>query len=153
MDGQFLLSIVALLLGYEENSTIPTVRGCFICVNISLVIILVYISSFVGCAMNQTAGLSPRRPVFNPRLVHVGLAVGKVALRRIETEYFGFPLSVSFHPCPIPIYSSTINAIWCHKLKGLLNNAFFSCGEGHRSRSYGRTAALRLIVQPCDEDD
>jgi hypothetical protein len=25
--------------------------------------------------------------------------------------------------------------------------------EGPRSRCYGRTAALRLIVQPCDEDD
>jgi hypothetical protein len=24
--------------------------------------------------------------------------------------------------------------------------------EGPRSRSYGRIAALRLIVQPCDED-
>jgi hypothetical protein len=24
---------------------------------------------------------------------------------------------------------------------------------GHRSRCYGRTAALRLIVGPCDEDD
>jgi hypothetical protein len=24
--------------------------------------------------------------------------------------------------------------------------------EGPRSRSYRRTAALRLIVQPCDED-
>jgi hypothetical protein len=30
---------------------------------------------------------------------------------------------------------------------------FFLCGEGPRSRYYGRTAALRLIVQPCDEDD
>jgi hypothetical protein len=29
----------------------------------------------------------------------------------------------------------------------------FSNGEGHRSRCYGRTAALRLIVQPYDEDD
>ena len=29
----------------------------------------------------------------------------------------------------------------------------FFCGEGPRSRSYGRTAALRLIVQPCDEDE
>jgi hypothetical protein len=28
---------------------------------------------------------------------------------------------------------------------------FFS-GEGPRGRSYGRTAALRLLVQPCDED-
>jgi hypothetical protein len=25
--------------------------------------------------------------------------------------------------------------------------------EGPRSRCYGRTAALRLIAQPCDEDD
>jgi hypothetical protein len=29
---------------------------------------------------------------------------------------------------------------------------FFS-GEGPRSRRYGRTAALRLLVQTCDEDD
>jgi hypothetical protein len=29
---------------------------------------------------------------------------------------------------------------------------FFS-GEGPRSRRYGRTAALRLLVQPCDEDE
>jgi hypothetical protein len=27
------------------------------------------------------------------------------------------------------------------------------CGEGPRNRRYGRTAALRLIVQPYDEDD
>jgi hypothetical protein len=26
-------------------------------------------------------------------------------------------------------------------------------GEGPRSRRYGRTAAMRLIVQPCDEDE
>jgi hypothetical protein len=26
------------------------------------------------------------------------------------------------------------------------------CGEGPRSSSYGRTAVLRLLVQPCDED-
>jgi hypothetical protein len=33
-------------------------------------------------------------------------------------------------------------------------NAFFFFGdEGTRSRCYGRTAALRLIVQPCDEDE
>jgi hypothetical protein len=29
---------------------------------------------------------------------------------------------------------------------------YFFSGEGPRSRRYGRTAALRLIVQPCDED-
>jgi hypothetical protein len=31
--------------------------------------------------------------------------------------------------------------------------AIFFCAEGPRSRSYGRTAALRLLVQPCDEDE
>jgi hypothetical protein len=30
---------------------------------------------------------------------------------------------------------------------------FFFSSEGPRSRRYGRTAALRLIVQPCDEGD
>jgi hypothetical protein len=30
---------------------------------------------------------------------------------------------------------------------------FFLCAELPRSRRYGRTAALRLLVQPCDEDD
>jgi hypothetical protein len=30
---------------------------------------------------------------------------------------------------------------------------FLLGGEGPRSRCYGRTAALRLIVQPCDEDE
>jgi hypothetical protein len=29
----------------------------------------------------------------------------------------------------------------------------FFCGEGPRSRYYGRTATLRLLVQPFDEDD
>jgi hypothetical protein len=32
-------------------------------------------------------------------------------------------------------------------------SAFFFCGEGPRSRSYGHTAALKLIVQPCDADE
>jgi hypothetical protein len=30
---------------------------------------------------------------------------------------------------------------------------FFFSGEGPRSRRYGRTAAMRLIVQPYDEDE
>jgi hypothetical protein len=29
----------------------------------------------------------------------------------------------------------------------------FFFGEGPRSGWYGRTAALRIILQPCDEDD
>jgi hypothetical protein len=30
---------------------------------------------------------------------------------------------------------------------------FLFIDEGPRSRRYGRTAALRLIVQPCDEGE
>jgi hypothetical protein len=30
---------------------------------------------------------------------------------------------------------------------------FFLHGEGPRSRCYGRITALRLFVQPCDEDE
>jgi hypothetical protein len=33
------------------------------------------------------------------------------------------------------------------------SGVFFFFAEGPRSRSYGRTAALSLLVQPCDEDD
>jgi hypothetical protein len=36
--------------------------------------------------------------------------------------------------------------------KANLNHKFF-CGEGPRSRSYARTAAWRLIVQLCNEDE
>jgi hypothetical protein len=31
--------------------------------------------------------------------------------------------------------------------------SFFLHGEGPRSRFYGHTTALRLFVQPCDEDE
>jgi hypothetical protein len=39
------------------------------------------------------------------------------------------------------------------KTSMFVKNFFFILGEGPRSKSYGRTAALRLIVQPCDEDE
>jgi hypothetical protein len=38
------------------------------------------------------------------------------------------------------------------KQRLLPSTAFFFSGEGPCSRCYGRTAALRLLVQPCDED-
>ena len=34
-----------------------------------------------------------------------------------------------------------------------IHYSFFLRGEGPRSRNYGRTAVLRLNVQPCDEDE
>jgi hypothetical protein len=39
-----------------------------------------------------------------------------------------------------------------HEIYRLFFFIFF-CGEGPRSRCYGCTAALRLLVQPCDEDE
>jgi hypothetical protein len=33
------------------------------------------------------------------------------------------------------------------------DNIFCFSGEGPRNRRYGRTAALRLLVQPCDQYD
>ena len=37
----------------------------------------------------------------NPRPVHVGFVVDKVSLGQVFPQYFGFPLSVSFHRCSI----------------------------------------------------
>jgi hypothetical protein len=46
------------------------------------------------------------------------------------------------HPLSVPQVSE-LNA----------RSIFLLSGEGPRSRRYGRTAAMRLLVQPCDEDD
>jgi hypothetical protein len=37
--------------------------------------------------------------------------------------------------------------------RAMAQAGFCFSGEGPRSRRYGRTAALRLLVQPCDEVD
>jgi hypothetical protein len=39
------------------------------------------------------------------------------------------------------------------KHKTEISSTYFFSDEGPRSRRYGPTAALRLTVQPCDEDD
>jgi hypothetical protein len=41
----------------------------------------------------------------------------------------------------------------CSTWLSSLSTRPFGGGEGPLSRCCGRTAALRLIVQPCDEDD
>jgi hypothetical protein len=50
------------------------------------------------------------------------------------------------------IRNSNFHCTTCIDTAATLYNNFF-CGEGPRSRCYGHTAALRLIVQPCHEDD
>jgi cytochrome b subunit of formate dehydrogenase len=44
------------------------------------------------------AGFSLRKPGFSHRSVRVGFVVGKVALGRLLSEFFGFLLSIFFHP-------------------------------------------------------
>jgi hypothetical protein len=39
-----------------------------------------------------------------------------------------------------------------HKIPYRDLSIFFFCGEGPRSRLYGHTATLRLLVEPHDED-
>jgi len=48
----------------------------------------------VPCFRWLHANLSQQRPEFDPRPVHVESAVDKVALEKVSSEYFGFPLLV-----------------------------------------------------------
>jgi hypothetical protein len=43
------------------------------------------------------AGLSPQRPGFAPGSIHVGFVVEKWHWDRFSSEFFSFPLSISFH--------------------------------------------------------
>jgi hypothetical protein len=59
---------------------------------------------------------------------------------------------------PLPSQSIWFNGpnsgLWVVKTWSVLFHVInYFCGEGRRSRRYGRTAALRIIVHPCDEDD
>jgi hypothetical protein len=58
--------------------------------------------------------------------------------------------SCSVYDCLLRQYDYRyVPTLWhMHKLL-----AHFFSGEGPSSRRYGRTAALRLLVQPCDEDE
>jgi branched-subunit amino acid transport protein len=50
------------------------------------------------------AGLSPRRPGFAARSVHVGFVVDKVALGQVFLRVLRFsPVSIFYH-CSIPVY-------------------------------------------------
>ena len=55
-------------------------------------------------------GFSPRKPRFDPRPVHIGFVVGKVALGQFiylfSLKYCGVPLLVSFHQCYILFHMS-----------------------------------------------
>ena len=62
--------------------------------------------------------------------IQVSMSIGKIKPNKLQIDMALYLRRLDFHPHPC-----------------------FFLGEGPRSRCYGRTAALRLIVQPCDEDD
>jgi hypothetical protein len=45
--------------------------------------------------------LSPQKPGFNLRTVHVGFVVDNVAVERFLSEFFDFLLFLSFHQCSL----------------------------------------------------
>jgi hypothetical protein len=77
--------------------------------------------NWVGVTLNYrlrrlAAGLPPRRPAFDPGSVHVGFVVDKVALGQVLPEFFGFPLSISFHWCSITRKRTKNNRHLHHKV-------------------------------------
>jgi hypothetical protein len=56
-------------------------------------------------AQGLAVDLKPRRLQFEPRTVHVGLLVGKVVQGQVFSEYFIFPLPVSFRRSSVLIFS------------------------------------------------
>jgi hypothetical protein len=66
----------------------------------------------------------------------------------------GMDRTIGLHKNESVLFSIRNTEIW--KLHGgvsSLKGGRFFCGEGPRSRCYGRTTALSLIVQPCVEDE
>jgi hypothetical protein len=67
---------------------------------IIIIIIMQKLTVIVGRGMAEVAS---RRPVISEDRVHArdssrGICGGKAALRQGFSEFFGFPLSISFHP-------------------------------------------------------
>jgi hypothetical protein len=106
---------IAIISHYEicpvsvHNSNIFTSNGiCLYLLNVSYIkqwqlysSTLLRPSTGRAILRRLVAGLSLRRSWFDPGSVHVGLVMDKVALGLVPPppEYFGFPLSTSFHRC------------------------------------------------------
>jgi hypothetical protein len=95
---------------------------------------------------------------FDPGSVHVGFVVDKVALDRFFPEYFGSPLSISFHRCSITRKRTKNNhnlnlhhrvaqeasrlqcvrSVCCGPLTTKKNNRSYYCVNGRRSPQMGR---------------
>jgi hypothetical protein len=58
--------------------------------------------------LRSVPGLSPWMHGFNPKSVHVGFVVEKVAVGHVFIGVLLFPLSASFHHRSMLIYSSSL---------------------------------------------
>ena len=90
----------------QEHCVFCELRAESLYIYICLVQISISVQNSGAWLKWLVAGLSPRRFRFDPRPVHMRF-VGKVALDRFFSEYFGFTLSVSFHQCSILIFIYT----------------------------------------------
>jgi hypothetical protein len=120
------------------------------CFDKTILTIILYESYLLFCAHAQSL----------PRFVHVCARKGELdfvsfKLRESKTETDA-PWSLWFPPILSSALKSTVIGnlhIYCSAVAGvcgrgdaLQRGGFFFVGEGRRSRCYGRTAALRLIV-------
>jgi hypothetical protein len=69
----------------------------------------------------------------------VGFVVDKVALGQVFPEYFGFPLSVSFHRCSITRKNETFSITWKNKKKLIF--LIFITGLHNKPQGCGASAA------------
>ena len=86
-----------------------------------------------------------------PTMVPQNITWASARNRGINTRKFG----ILIHREKNTKYPSKYNknAPFFLKVKRLYIVSLFFGSEGPRSRCYERSAALRLIVQPCDKDD
>jgi hypothetical protein len=87
---------VALVRGDKNAALVcPDELVCLVCI---------FVLMAVPWLKRLVAGLSSRRPAFVPGSVHVAFAGTKWHWDRFISEFFGFPLSISFHHCSILIW-------------------------------------------------
>ena len=65
----------------------------------------------MSCLTWLVTSLTSQRHGFDPRQVHVGYLVDKLALKQVFIQTLWFPQSVSFHQYSILIHSSTTDTV------------------------------------------
>ena len=95
------------------------------CKLLLLHLFLTFFLQDMGCAMIEAVNCQPITWKPDLRPFHVGCVVDKMALG--HSEYFGFPLSSSFHQYSILIPSSITDAKKSWQLIATLHNTYHFC--------------------------